>query len=201
MARANRATTSEDTTEAAGEIESGHDADTIDGGAPWDPSSTDVEDVGRGKLDDGAVLVLNRRKGNYQCLRTVPVELKGPNNQQRFRVTRLILKPGLNLVPTSDWRKLVVEGSSVSRRLDEGLLEEIGGPDDFMAMRSRRAVELVKDTADVEVLRALATFEKRRDVVEEIEGQLEEITTDRGTRARARGLQAAHTQRHARRRG
>lgn len=200
MARARSTTTEATDSDTMPADEGGGEADTIDGG--WDPSSADVEDVARGKLDDGALLVLNRRKGNYQCVRTIPIDLKGPNNQQRFKVTRLVLRPGLNLVPAAEWSILRVPGSSVLRRLEDGTLEEIGEPSDFAAMRPRRAIELVKDTADVEVLRALSAFEKRRDVAATIEEQLEEITTDRGTRQRARDLQSAHTQRAgARRRG
>ncbi len=117
------------------------------------------------------------------------------NNKPNLRGfgDELTLKPGVNDVPAEVWQKVVAKyGGNLQRLLDDGIVEvveEAGAPIDaagLATLTERKAVKLVKDTVDEDLLLTWHETEKRKPVVAAIEAQLD-VLAKAGEPAKGKG--------------
>lgn len=92
----------------------------------------------------------------------------------------ITLKPGLNDVPAALWQEAQkTYGPSITRMLDDGLLEVLEGKAgdplelaDLAKLPERKAIKLVTETVDDGVLTQWHESERRKAVIAAIENQL-----------------------------
>jgi hypothetical protein len=111
-----------------------------------------------------------------------------------FQVLSHTLLPGLNLVGKDTLTKLS-ESKGLAQRIADGEILDLGEVAEWPDIKPARAIDYVKTTANVEALRAVLEVELRDEVAKVIERQIAEVTSDGGTRLRARRQAQAHVAR------
>jgi hypothetical protein len=111
-----------------------------------------------------------------------------------FRVLSHVMLPGLNLMGQETLTKLA-ESKGLAKRIADGEILDLGEVAEWPEIKAARAIDYVKTTADVDALRAVLEVELRDDVAKVIERQIAEVTSDGGTRHRARRQAQAHVAR------
>lgn len=111
-----------------------------------------------------------------------------------FQILAHTLLPGLNLVGKDTLAKLSLS-KGLAQRIADGEILDLGEVEEWPAIKAARAIDYVKTTANVDALRAVLEFELRDEVAKVIERQIGEVTSDGGTRLRARRQAQAHVAR------
>lgn len=153
--------------------------------------------------DGVPVLVYNARGGIYRCSEAteVPALPEGMTTGADRALSGLThelhmvtLYPGLNLLG-EETRERLSRRKGYAKRVEDGELVELGELDAWPEIKPTRAKDFIRNSADANTLRAISTVELRDEVAKAIERQLAEVTSDGGTRQRARRLNAAHSSR------
>ena len=162
-------------------------AETDDWSAP-----EEAKDKGKGKpvakTTAKAVpdrLIENRRRGIIVA-HTTTAAGKDASGHDKYTSTKLVLQPGLNLVPATEWAK--VEGP-MQARIDAS---QIVVHDDFSKVKPPAAIEAINNTGDVKLLRKLLELEEREAIAKVIEKQI--VFAERGG-GKLRAAQDAHARR------
>lgn len=141
--------------------------------------------------DDELVhLIYNARGGIYRATEARQVE--GQTAGQRVVATGVTFTPGLNRVGEALLTRLR-ERDGFKRRVEQGEIVELGPLGDWPELKPTRAIDYIKNSGDLATLQAIAELEDRDKVAQVLERQIAEISTDRGTRVRARALQRTHS--------
>jgi hypothetical protein len=153
--------------------------------------------------DGVPVLVYNARGGIYRCSEATEAPrlpegaITGADRAMAgltHDLHMITLYPGLNLLGEETRGRLALR-KGYAKRVEEGELVELGELDAWPEIKPTRAKDFIRTSADANTLRAISTVELRDEVAKVLERQLAEITSDGGTRARARRLNAAHSSR------
>lgn len=117
------------------------------------------------------VLVFSQRRGIYKCahLERLPDDRDGTERYTRHAVNLL---PGLNSIDGGTFEVLEKTNRRFMSRFDSGEFERIGA---FARIKPTRAIAMISTSASLETLLELLEGETRKDVVEALEDEIEEL--------------------------
>jgi hypothetical protein len=119
------------------------------------------------------MIVINHRPRLHNLLMAAPPPKEGVEPSGAQHSFEKVLYPGANEVDDRLWA--IMEKDPVIRaHIEDGDLE-VPAKDRFAAMTPKQAVELVKGTTDVKLLKKWGETEKRKVVIEAIEAQVKEV--------------------------